>query len=564
MSHDVFISYAAKDKSVADAVCKALEEGGVSCWYAPRNVPYAVDYEEAIIDAISESKLMLLVLSEHANSSTHVKREVQNACREEPQIPVLPFQIADVTLSKSFRYYLGSVQWLVASTPPLEAHLRKLVNYVQQRLPQPEQAEIVKKDEEEARREAVERQHQEEEEKRRQEAEAQRRKEEEGKPARVESLWPEIIQEVWERRLNERQLAVEEERKRADAPTTEGATPEPKEPPLGTLSASPPEKVVSGDSAAPPVAAMRESFYRRIVFLVFTFVGVAGLIIAFILGPREYRGEQTAVNNNQTPASNSNPLIQTNRDTKAASTPPAGTVVGDFLGMQFVYVPAGSFMMGSEKGELDEKPVHQVTFSDGFYLGRYEVTQAQWRSVTGTNPSKFKDCDQCPVETVSWNEVQEFIRKLNVRSALFTYRLPSEAEWEYACRAGTTTEFAFGNSLSSKQANFDGTVPYGGASVNIYREKTTPVGSFNPNAWGLYDMHGNVWEWCEDQYHENYAGAPADGSAWLGLSPPSYLTIRGGSWFNFGKFLRSGKRDRASNGIASGQLGLRLVAVPRP
>jgi tetratricopeptide (TPR) repeat protein len=174
MAHDVFISYAKEDERVADAICEALEKGGVRCWYAPRDVPYLVDYEEAIIDGISQSKLMLLVLSAHANNSAHVKREVQNACREEPQVPVLPFQIEDVPLSKSFRYYIGSVQWLVASNPPLEAHLQKLVNYVQARLPQleqdedsgrqrsqPVQAEIiepetVKKDEEEAARLAEE------------------------------------------------------------------------------------------------------------------------------------------------------------------------------------------------------------------------------------------------------------------------------------------------------------------------------------------------------------------------------------------------------------------------
>ncbi|HKY29413.1 MAG TPA: toll/interleukin-1 receptor domain-containing protein, partial [Pyrinomonadaceae bacterium] len=136
MAHQVFISYAIEDKSIADAVCKALEQGGVKCWYAPRDVPYAVDYEEAIVDAIAESKLMLLVLSLHSNDSKHVKREVQNASREEPQVPVLPFQIEDVALNKSLKYYIGSVHWLSALTPPLEDHLEKLVGYVQQRLPE--------------------------------------------------------------------------------------------------------------------------------------------------------------------------------------------------------------------------------------------------------------------------------------------------------------------------------------------------------------------------------------------------------------------------------------------
>jgi hypothetical protein len=134
MAHQVFISYASEDKSVADSVCKALEGAGIRCWYAPRDVPYAVDYEEAIVDAISASKLMLLILSVQSNDSKHVKREVQNACREEPQIPVLPFLVESIELNKSLKYYIGSVQWLSALTPPLEDHLQKLVRSVQARL----------------------------------------------------------------------------------------------------------------------------------------------------------------------------------------------------------------------------------------------------------------------------------------------------------------------------------------------------------------------------------------------------------------------------------------------
>jgi TIR domain len=248
MAHDVFISYANEDQRVADAVCEALEAGGIRCWYAPRDIPYLVDYEEAIIDGISQSKLMLLILSEHANNSPHVKREVQNACREEPQIPVLPFQIADVPLSKSFRYYLGSVHWLVASTPPQEAHLQRLVDYVQRRLPQPErdgdsgtqsdqpaQTEIIKKDEEEALQHAeealrlaeeVERRRIEEEERlaaereaeRKAEEERQRTEAEENRRAEEEETQRRLAAEVAAQRAAEdRQLEEEEERRRFQA-----------------------------------------------------------------------------------------------------------------------------------------------------------------------------------------------------------------------------------------------------------------------------------------------------------------------------------------------------------
>jgi hypothetical protein len=134
MAHDIFISYATEDKAVADAVCLALEDKGIRCWYAPRDVPYAVNYEEAIIDAISESRLILLILSSRSNDSLDVKREIQNACREEPPIPVLPFQIEDVPLNKALKYYIGSVQRLIALTPPLEDHLQRLVESIRARL----------------------------------------------------------------------------------------------------------------------------------------------------------------------------------------------------------------------------------------------------------------------------------------------------------------------------------------------------------------------------------------------------------------------------------------------
>jgi formylglycine-generating enzyme required for sulfatase activity len=269
----------------------------------------------------------------------------------------------------------------------------------------------------------------------------------------------------------------------------------------------------------------------------------------------------------------------------AASEQRGGTVIKNPMGMEFVYVPAGNFMMGSadaavqtayKQAQIDvgadhaklewftrEQPRHRVAIRKGFYMGRYEVTQAQWQAVTGNNPSNFKGCDQCPVEQVSWNDAQEFIRKLNAVNDDFTYSLPSEAQWEYACRAGTTTEFAFGNSLSSGPANFDGNYPYDGAAKGVNREKTTPVGSFRPNAWGLYDMHGNVWEWCEDVWHENYNGAPADGSAWLSGGDSNYRVDRGGSWDFHGDALRSAYRFKAKPDVRVSNSGLRVVAVSR-
>ncbi|MHC4075963.1 MAG: formylglycine-generating enzyme family protein, partial [Planctomycetota bacterium] len=184
--------------------------------------------------------------------------------------------------------------------------------------------------------------------------------------------------------------------------------------------------------------------------------------------------------------------------------------------MKLVYIPAGEFMMGSRdsaskvarkhRGKKDEYtnelPQHKVQISKGFYMGIYEVTQGQYRAIMGRNPSGFKGND-LPVEIVSWHDAVKFCEKLSQKEGK-TYRLPTEAQWEYACRAGTTTPFYFGETISTDQANFYGTGVYGNGRKGVNREKTTEVGSFPPNAFGLYDMHGNVEEWCQDWYDENY------------------------------------------------------------
>lgn len=173
------------------------------------------------------------------------------------------------------------------------------------------------------------------------------------------------------------------------------------------------------------------------------------------------------------------------------------------MGMKFVWIPPGTFLMGSPKGEQvfgDETPQHKVTLTKGFYMGVYLVTQEQWQAVMGNNPSKFQGEKNLPVDKVSWNDCQEFIKKLHEKDKK-PYRLPTEAEWEYACRAGTTTPFYCGKTISSEQANYNGSsgdARFEGGKKGVYRKKTTPVGSFPANAFGLYDMSGNLYQWCED------------------------------------------------------------------
>jgi formylglycine-generating enzyme required for sulfatase activity len=234
-----------------------------------------------------------------------------------------------------------------------------------------------------------------------------------------------------------------------------------------------------------------------------------------------------------------------------------------------VAIPGGAFWMGSpdhEKERLNsESPRHSVTVAP-FYMSKFPITQAQWRAVAALpqvnspldpDPSQFKGAN-LPVEQVSWYDTVEFFARLNQKTGK-DYRLPSEAEWEYACRAGTTTPFHFGETITPEIVNYNGNYTYGAAAKGEYRGKTTPVGSFQvANAFGLYDMHGNVWEWCADTWHENYLNAPTDGSIWLS-SDDSYRVLRGGSWGSIPGDCRSANRYRSNPGDGGYYIGFRVV-----
>ncbi|MDT4967144.1 MAG: hypothetical protein QOJ64_1881 [Acidobacteriota bacterium] len=242
-----------------------------------------------------------------------------------------------------------------------------------------------------------------------------------------------------------------------------------------------------------------------------------------------------------------------------------GAVVKNSVGIELVYVPPGGFMMGSET-EPDEKPVHRVSIGNGFYMGKYEVTQAQWQAVMGYNPSNFKG-DNLPVEQASWNDAIAFIARLNAQKDGFTYRLPTEAEWEYACRAGTTGDYAGDlDSMAWYDANagdarLSGDLNYDKLKAN--NNRTHPVGTKLPNAFGLFDMHGNVEEWCQDWYHATYAGAPDDGSAWLSEGEQERRVLRGGSWYDSAARLRSARHYVGVYPvfIGYGIAGFRIVAI---
>jgi formylglycine-generating enzyme required for sulfatase activity len=236
----------------------------------------------------------------------------------------------------------------------------------------------------------------------------------------------------------------------------------------------------------------------------------------------------------------------------APQAAPEGAKAGAGYRETVVWIKGGDFSMGSKslEGEPDETPQHQVTMQ-GFYIDKYEVTKEDYQKVMGNNPSANKGCAVCPVENVTWYEAQEYCKKIGKR-------LPTEAEWEYACRAGSMGPFSYGPTLSSEQANFNGNKPFGGVAPGQYKEKIVPVGIYAPNAWGLYDMHGNVAEWCSDWYDASYYGnsvkenpqGPVDGKL---------KVVRGGAWNSSGVGLRSARRAGYNPTIRLGSIGFRCV-----
>jgi formylglycine-generating enzyme required for sulfatase activity/uncharacterized protein YraI len=232
--------------------------------------------------------------------------------------------------------------------------------------------------------------------------------------------------------------------------------------------------------------------------------------------------------------------------------PAAAQTHRNSLGMEFVRIEAGTFQMGANDGDAynDEEPVHTVRLTQPFYLGKHEVTQGQWQAVMGNNPSMFTGDPNRPVENVSWDDVQEFIRRLNAREGGAMYRLPTEAEWEYAARAGTTTRWSFGDDAGQlgRYAWYDRNA--GG--------QTYPVGQLQPNPWGLYDMHGNVWEWVQDWYGSYTNGTAVDPA---GPSSGSARVLRGGSWRGVARHCRSAGRGHDAPGFRGGNLGFRLLRM---
>jgi formylglycine-generating enzyme required for sulfatase activity len=239
--------------------------------------------------------------------------------------------------------------------------------------------------------------------------------------------------------------------------------------------------------------------------------------------------------------------------------------LGGGVALEMVVVPGGRFLMGSPDGEGydDERPRHEVSV-EPFLIGRYLVAQAEWEKLMGLPPSRFRD-DRLPVDGVSWRLAREFCRRLSAATGR-AYRLPSEAEWEYACRAGSTGPFCCGETLATDLANYNGAFVFGRGAKGVYRHTTTAVKSLPPNAFGLCDVHGNLWEWCADAWHDGYDGAPSDGTPWdTDPDPPKadWGVLRGGSWHDEPASCRSAVRLRYRRSEGDELVGFRVAASLR-
>jgi len=315
------------------------------------------------------------------------------------------------------------------------------------------------------------------------------------------------------------------------APAPQATAPTMRSQPFETM-AGPPQPMPAQFS--PPMQMAAGVVKRKFPWMPI-YAGAAMVLLAMILVPAWFmmsnRSNLTA-NSNQ-PSTNGSPRPFTNS-----------------VGIEFVWIPPGNFLMGANDNDFpSQQPVHEVTIRNGFYLGKYEVSQAQWQAVMGSNPSHFKECGgNCPVENVSWDDAQEFISKLNQIKDGYTYRLPTEAEWEYSCLAGTTGDYA---------GNLD--------ALGWYRtnsgDKTHPVGQLSPNGFGLFDIYGNVQEWCQDLFHYSYVGAPTNGSAWLTGNESTSRVVRGGAWSFEERYIKSARRNDRAPTERSPATGIRVVAI---
>jgi formylglycine-generating enzyme required for sulfatase activity len=623
MAHDVFISFSREDKAIADAACAILEARRIRCWIAPRDVQPGIPYPQSIMEGIRGSRVLVLILSARSNTSKHVMREVERAVNCE--IPVVPLRIEDVSLSGSLEYLVGSLHWLDALTPPLERHVETLARVVQAILAEfrgeetcagpPSGKDVLTKGHLDSAP-ATPR------------ADSPPSTSDPGQPPKAEAQGAESSKSktsaksaaVIDAEGLPRQTPVASRRQESAVSTRlVGAPPKRRNIPwlwfyvaalpllafLGVIiyivtdngtvkiTGTDPNMVVRIDNKKIPIENIGEPIILRTGQ--HDFLVTRGELVVKTQTFQIQRGEEMALEVTYIPKP---PLTKQGGDKKAASPtqkpqPPSPQPMPGWtnsIGMKFVRIEPGEFDMGSTKDQIDqlmrlltmsphpewwtgEQPQHSVKITRPFLLGVHEVTQGQYQAVMGENPSRFKGSEYLPVEQVSWMDAVNFCNKVSEREGRKPYyriegnevaiaggngyRLPTEAEWEYACRAGTPAFYGFGDDA--------GAVGEYAWYIETSGKTTHPVGQKWPNPWGLYDMLGNVWEWCADGYDERYYDGYHGSS--VATDPPgapraSHRVNRGGAWECFFGFCRPAFRGKCAPGDRWNFLGFRVAAVP--
>jgi len=526
---DIFISYAHEDETRVAELVHALQEEGWSVFW-DRRIPAGQSWESYIERKLNDAKCVVVVWSHQSVESKWVKIEATEAEERHVMVPVL---LDHVKLPLAFRHIQAAdlVELEVVQSSP---EFEKLIADISIILgPPPKHFKEAEKaaEEERKRRQEEETKHKDEE-RRKAEEESQRLEEEKRRIAEEKRRRAEAKRKAEEER-NRKEAELEAEHTRKEQ--FERKPESPKTEPGKEISAEAPmeeAKIAEAERSEPTPDRMepkRKSLASRIgILIALAVVIVAGAIWLFGPGtskpgtgglPPQIKPEVQQ----ETPE----PKVATKTSEKSPQE-----IVTNSVGMEFALITAGSFTMGSRMSSKElrdlfggetgwyerEKPHHTVRIERPFYLQTTPVTQGQWKRVMGDNPSYFKSGgDECPVENVSWENAQRFIEKLNGLEKAKVYRLPTEAEWEYACRAGTNTHFYTGDT--------DKDLDQAGWYSKNSGGRTHPVGEKKPNAWGLYDMHGNLWEWVEDDWHDNYGGAPDDESAWIDNPRGSYRVI---------------------------------------
>ena len=530
MAHEVIISHSAQDKPVADAVCAGLEGHGIRCWIAPRDITAGMEWAEAIVDAIEQTRIMVVIFSTHSNSSSQVLREIERAVKNGKII--VPLKIEEVELSKSLQYYLSVPHWLDALNPPLAKHVDELVAVVRKLLGGQGEEKTAETEVREGRR-------------------AAHPSHRSWLPAMAIAVAIALAGAcAW--------MVFSSLRGRIRKPAFDrlhGVSPSIAEDnkgfPGGRHSVEP-----SSDTAPPggrwsPPSPVPESPVVTV--------------------------EPVKVAPPPPPAAPPAPVLS------EPSLPPSPTLprmleiaLADNVGMRFMLIQSGKFAMGAprdEEGRDYDEDLHDIEVTRPFYLGAHEVTRAQFavfveatgyktqaerdgwvmawsdrkddwtkqKSRLNWQSPGFAQTDLHPVVYVSWNDAKAFCEWLSETKAR-PFRLPTEAEWEYACRAGTSTPFHTGATISTDQANYDGGDSYGDGPRGICRESTMEVGRFKPNAWGLHDMHGNVCEWCADFCDDYPLYAAKDPQ---GPLAGSERVARGGGFYDGAEEIRSAFRHAA-------------------